>query len=155
MSTNVSKSESEFWEYLDKKLSSMTAAQLDKFQDKIDALLKEKERAALAAKAMTEEQLLKLYNGSGYYPNVGDKFWRIRGNCKSEGLYGWQVGQFEHSCLIDIMDLIVLFIIEPGSSTGSRVEHFSELWLEGPIIVGGKKKESEKPARRALDGDGN
>jgi len=138
MPTNISNPDLEFLEDVDKKLSTMTETQLDKFQEKIEALLKKKERAILAANAMTEEQLLKLYNGHGFSPKVGDKFWRIRASGKSKGFYGWQVGKFEHSCHIDTTDFIVLFIIEPGTLSDNRVEHYSDLWLDGPIIVGGK-----------------
>ncbi len=156
MSTNISKSDPEFWDFVDKTLSAMPEEQLDRFQKKIDTLLEEKARAELA-QTMTEEQLLKLYNGFGFYPKDGDKFWKIRATGKGQGFYGWQVGQFEHSCHIDTTDLIVLYVIEPGTPTNPSgpeyVAHFSELWLDGPIIVGGKKKEAVKPVptKRALD----
>lgn len=116
----------------------MTSPELDALEERIESLLEEKRRLKLA-KTLTKEQLLSLYNGYGYVVKPGDKFWKIKAPGKGCGFYGWQVGQFEHSCHIDSTDLIVLYVIEPGTPTAPNGDqytcHHSDLWLEGPIVV--------------------
>ena len=114
----------------------MTSPELTKLQKQIEGLLEERDRVFLAQK-MSKEQLLSLFNSRGFYPKVGDKFWKVRSPTKGRGFYGWQVGQYEHSCHIDTTDLIVLLIIEPSRTCGgdTYVTEYAEFWLSGPIIV--------------------
>ena len=122
---------------MEEKLLLMTSPELDALEKRIEALREEKERL-FWAKKLTKEQLLSLYRGYGYDPKPGDKFWRIKSG-KGKGMYGWQVGQFEHSCHIDSTDMIVLYVIEPGTPTAPAGDHYvcdhADMWLEGPIIV--------------------
>jgi hypothetical protein len=133
----LQKASPETIKWMEEKLHLMTSPELDALEKRIEALLEEKRRLKIA-KTLTKEQLLSLYGGYGYVVKPGDKFWKIR-HGKGEGFYGWQVGQFEHSCHIDSTDLIVLYVIEPGTPTSPAGDqylvHDSEMWLEGPIVV--------------------
>lgn len=112
----------------------MTSDDLISLQNKVHSILEERERA-LSAETMTKEQLLNLYNRHGFSPKTGDKFWKILHPGRGHGFYGWQVGQFEHSCHIDITDFIVLYVIEPDGKSGNYVINCSDNWLKGPIII--------------------
>ncbi len=133
----LQKASPETLQWMEEKLRLMTSPELDALEKRIETLLEEKRRLK-RAKTLTKEQLLSLYTGYGYIVNKGDKFWKITSG-EGEGFYGWQVGQFEHSCHIDSTDLIVLYVIEPGTPTSpvgkQYLVHTSELWLEGPIVV--------------------
>lgn len=112
----------------------LTSEELRAVQQKLESLLEEKDRL-LMAQTLTREQLLKLYHSRGYSPKEGDLFYKIRTSGKGRGMYGWQVGQYEHSCHIDTTDIRVLLVIEPGPKGSTYVVDVSDLWLEGPIIV--------------------
>jgi hypothetical protein len=112
----------------------MTTPELQQLQQKIEALLEERDRLKMALK-MSKEQLLQLYNTYGYSPKAGDKFYKIRAMGRGQGFYGWQVGHYEHSCHIDTTDIIVLLVIEPGPNPQTYIVDFSDNWLEGPILV--------------------
>lgn len=122
---------------MEEKLLLMTSPELDALEQKINELIKEKERLVFAKK-LTKEQLLSLYRGYGYSPKPGDKFWRIKSG-KGKGMYGWQVGLYEHSCHIDSTDIIVLMVIEPGTPTAPAGDKYvcdhADMWLEGPIVI--------------------
>ena len=112
----------------------LTSPTLDDLQEQIEELCKERDRIFLSL-TMTKEQIISLFNSRGYYPNPGDKFWKIK--CpfkKGRGLYGWQVGQYEHSCHVDDTTLIVLLIIESATGT-TYVMDYADMWLDGPIVV--------------------
>ena len=134
---SLQKASPELRKWMEEKLELMSSPELDALERRIDALLEEKRRLKIA-KTLTKEQLLSLYNGYGFYPKAGDKFWKIT-NGKGEGFYGWQVGQFEHSCHIDTTEIIVLYVIEPGTPSDPNGDKYvcehSDLWLDGPIVV--------------------
>jgi len=123
---------------LEEQTKLLTSPELTKLQERIEELLAERDRVFMAQK-MTKEQLIGLYNSRGFYPKTGDKFWKIRSPTKGRGFYGWQVGQYEHSCHIDTTDIIVLLVIEPRDSNGNcgstYVMDYSDMWLDGPIVV--------------------
>ncbi len=121
-------------EWLEEKIRSLTSPELEAFEKRIDALIEEKRKFALAHK-MSKEQLLNLYNSHGFYPKPGDKFWRIGSVHKGHGMYGWQIGEYTHSCHIDTTDLKVLLVVEPSAEGDTYVIDYADLWLDGPIIV--------------------
>lgn len=116
----------------------MSSSEIDALDTTIETLIVQRNRLKFD-KTLTKEQLLSLYHGYGYYPKTGDKFWKIKGIGKSRGLYGWQVGQFEHACHVDTTNLIVLYVIDPGTpkypNTSQYTIEISDMWLEGPIII--------------------
>ena len=119
---------------LEEQKKLLTSPKLDELQEQIDELCKERDRIYLSL-TMSKEQILGLFRSRGFYPKTGDKFWKVL--CpfnKGRGLYGWQVGQYEHSCHVDSTDLIVLLIIEPATGT-TYVMEYADMWLEGPIVV--------------------
>lgn len=136
MEHNLKKMSDAVEKMLGEQTKLMTSPELTNLQKQIEKLLEERDRVFLAQK-MSKEQLLSLFNSRGYYPKVGDKFWKVQSPTKGRGFYGWQVGQYEHSCHIDTTDLIVLLIIEPSRTSGgdTYVTDYATMWLDGPIIV--------------------
>ncbi len=120
--------------WLEEKATLLTSPELEELQNRIDALLEEKEKLLLAHK-LSKEQLLNLYRGYGYCPKSGDKFWRIMAKGKGHGMYGLQVGEYTHSCHVDTLDVKVLVVIEPNAGGDSYVADYADLWLDGPIVV--------------------
>jgi len=121
---------------LEEQTKLLTSPELTKLQERIEELLAERDRVFMAQR-MTKEQIISLFNSRGFYPKTGDKFWKIRSQGKGRGFYGWQVGQYEHSCHVDTTDIIVLLVIEPSRTSGGDcyVESYSDMWLDGPIVV--------------------
>lgn len=131
---NMQKASPETITMLEAQAKLLTSPELEALQNKINGLIEERDRVWMAQQ-MSREQLLDLYRSRGYDPKPGDKFWKIRSPTKGRGFYGWQVGQYEHSCHIDTTDILVLFIIEPGHHGSSYVMDYAEMWLDGPIVV--------------------
>lgn len=75
--------------------------------------------------------LIQRYADFGYFTKPGDVFWRIEAG-ENEGLYGLQVGQYQHSCHIDTTDIIVVLV---KSEKDIGVEDHSDLWLSNRIVV--------------------
>lgn len=123
-----------FEEEFAKEAKLLSSEELQKIQKKIDDLLEERDKVFMA-QTLTKDQLLYLYHRRGYYPKTGDKFWKIMSPTKGRGMYGWEVGFYEHSCHIDTTDLHVLLVVEPGPNGQTYVMDYSDLWLQGPIIV--------------------
>lgn len=132
----LQKANPETMKWIVEQTTLLSSPELEALQEKIDNLLEQQEKLVLA-KTLTKEQLLSLYNGFGYYPKKGDKFWRIRSKGKGFGMYGWQVGEYEHTCHIDTTTIIVLYVIEPKTNGygDSYVSDHADLWLDGPIVV--------------------
>ena len=132
----LKKANPETIEMIEDQAKLMTSPELELLQDKIENLIEERDRLFLAQK-LSKKELVSLYNSRGYSPKTGDKFWKVRRNGKGYGFYGWEVGAYEHSCHIDTTDLKVLLIIEPSRTNGgdTYVAEFSDMWLDGPIVV--------------------
>ena len=120
--------------WLEEKATLLTSPELEALQKRIDALVEEKKKLLLTHK-LSKEHLLKLYNGHGFYPKPGDKFWRIMSKGKGEGMYGWQVGEYTHSCHVDTTDIKVMVVVEPNPDGDIYVADHADLWLDGPIVV--------------------
>ena len=131
MDIQFKKASPETIKQMEEQMKLMTSPELDSLQKKIENLIEERDR--------TREQLLDLYNSRGYNPTSGDKFWKFGGVGKGRGFYGWQIGQYEHSCHIDYYDIVVLLVIEPHSSPWNSgetyVDSYADFWLTGPIVV--------------------
>lgn len=112
----------------------LSTPELEVLNATIDALIEERERLVLVQN-QNKEQLLCLFKSRGYYLKPGDKFYKVKGQGRGNGFYGWQVGQYQHSCHIDTSDMIVLLIVEPGLHGETYVIDSYHMWLEGPIIV--------------------
>lgn len=130
----LQKASPETIKWMEKTTKFLTSPELEVLQAKINALLEERDRVFMAQK-LSREQLLSLYRGRGYNPHPGDKFWKIKGIGKGRGMYGWQVGKYQHSCHIDDTDIIVTLVIEPGPHGQTYVIEYADMWLDGPIIV--------------------
>ena len=89
----------------------------------------------MRAKKLTIKWLLSLYRGRGYDPRPGDKVWKIIAEGKGYGMYGWQVGEYQHSCPIDTTDFKVVLVVEPNAGGDTYIVNHSEMWLDGPIVV--------------------
>jgi hypothetical protein len=118
-------------------LKLLTPKDLDNLKSDIEMELFHRERNERMSKKMTKEELVKLYEQFGFIVPKGTKFWQIRSDeYKSEGLYGMEVGRFEHSCHIDSSIFIVLHVIDPkGVSLKDSVREYSDTWLTGCIVV--------------------
>jgi hypothetical protein len=130
----LQKASPEVIKWMEEKLRLMTSPELDALEKRINVLIEEREKVFLAQK-LSKDQLLSLYRGYGYDPQPGDKFWKITAKGQGYGMYGWQVGQYEHSCHIDSTDIKVLLVIEPQAGGTHYVCDHSDLWLDGPIVV--------------------
>lgn len=132
--TILRKAPPNFKEEFEKEAMLLSNEDLRLVQEKIDELIEERDKIFMAQK-LTKEQLLYLYNRRGYYPKMGDKFWKITALKQGRGMYGWEVGKYEHSCSIDTTDMLVLLVVEPGAEGQTYVVDVCDLWLDGPIVV--------------------
>jgi hypothetical protein len=130
----LQKANPETIKWMEENAKLLTSPELEALQRKIEALLEERDKLFLAKK-LTRGQILSLYRGHGYDPKPGDKFWRIIAKGKGYGMYGWQVGEYQHSCHIDTTDFKVLLVIEPNAGGGTYIVDHSEMWLDEPIVV--------------------
>jgi len=129
---NIAKAAEALGDELVVKILSLDEDELEAFEEKLDAIIEERQKKIADANVMTREELIALYEGFGYEIKPGMKFWKIGGLGRGRGLYGLQVGQYTHSCHIDTTDLIVLLVVD---GTNNYVESYADFWLSGPIVV--------------------
>lgn len=115
-----------------KNLNELNEKELERLKRDIDFELDKRADAEWRATTKTVPELVKIFEGSGYSIPSNSKFWRIQSG-DYRGCYGYQVGQYTHSCHIDTTDFIVLFVnvYEHDFS----VDSYSERHLDGPMIV--------------------
>lgn len=114
------------------KILSMDEEEVEMFNEKLDELIVKREEKS--GEPATKEELIFLYEHFGYEIPNGSKFWKIGGLQKGRGKYGFQVGQYTHSCHIDSTELIVLLVID-GYNGNTYLESYSDIWLSNCIIV--------------------
>lgn len=115
-----------------KNLNEMTKEELKALSKSVENELDERRKQDFRSREMTKEDLLKVYSGYGYCVPEGAKFFRIRSG-EYEGCYGWQVGQYTHSCHVDTTDLIVLLVY--SNNHKFNIEEYADLWLEEAFTV--------------------
>src|ERR1035437_5508663 len=119
---------------LEDQLKILSTPELEILDKKMEALVQELDKIFMSQK-LTKDKILGLFNSRGYYPKKGDKLYKITAPTHGHGMYGWQVGEYEHSCHSDTTDLKVLLVVEPGPHGQTYVGDFADLWLDGPTIV--------------------
>lgn len=129
---NIAKAAEALGDELVVKILSLDEDELTAFEEKLDAIIEERQKKIADANKMSREELVALYEGFGYEVKPGMKFWKIGGLGRGRGLYGLEVGQYTHSCHIDTTELIVLLVVD---GTNNYVESYADLWLSGPIVV--------------------
>lgn len=110
-----------------KNLKEMTKEELKALEQSVNDELDERRKQEFRNRTLTKEEILKAYAGYGYCVPEGAKFFRILTG-EHDGCYGWQVGQYTHSCHVDTTELIVLLIY--SNNHKFEVEDYSDLWLE-------------------------
>ena len=74
------------------------------------------------------KKIRKHYEGFGYDVRDGDRFW------KTEFGWGWQVGQFTHTCHIDITDFVVVLVISEGTNFQQKTLTFDSLFKKSITV---------------------
>lgn len=73
------------------------------------------------------KKLRQKYEGFGWCIKNGDKFWKTKKG------WGWQVGEYSHSCHIDTTDFVVVMLID-DKTYQSSVEEFDSLWMKSITV---------------------
>lgn len=115
-------------EELCRLIRTLPPEDLQSLTERVDMLVEG--RTIASRKKMTRDQLVKLYEGSGYFTTGKSKFFEIS-HGDHGGLYGLQVGQYTHSCHIDNTDFIVLLVIDSNQPhSPSFIIDESDMWLK-------------------------
>ena len=117
------------------KVMNLTDDATDKFITKMETLIAEKKQQRKEQEANrkkpTRAEMVAAFNGYGFIVPSNAKFFHIAESDVKKGCkncFGFQIGEYVHSCHVDSTDYIVLLMLDDKHHTW--VEEFDGLWMK-------------------------